>query len=147
MALSNADRQKLWRERHKDTRKIPALQARIAELEVELAALRGQPSPVVDRPVIRIKSEWPLDDDFEETDDEANVAELFDRYTGLGRYRVPCPPDRLTALIDLLDRCGPQVIDAGRRRIAELDARWTAYSAKRKPNRKAVTSNAVAHAE
>ena len=45
MALTNAERQRAWRERHRgELRGNAALQARVAQLEVELAA-RPQPAP------------------------------------------------------------------------------------------------------
>jgi hypothetical protein len=40
MAMTNAERQARWRNNHKD-KSVPALLARIAELEAELARLRG----------------------------------------------------------------------------------------------------------
>jgi BMFP domain-containing protein YqiC len=63
MALTNAERQRAWRERHRGepqsnkalTAKLAALQARVVQLEAELAT-RPPPGPVT--PARRLKSKF-----------------------------------------------------------------------------------------
>jgi hypothetical protein len=151
MALSNADRQRQWRQRHKGWTKADqaladleearmsaqttggTLKARIAELEAKVAELapqaeRWQASIRGDAgQPIRLYDDYAEDDDDADwTDDDEDANHLFQRMTFTRRgERHPYMGD-IRKMADLIERAGPQFVDAARRYMASTEAKAAA---------------------